>query len=71
MQLKNYFRKSKQTRKCVFLLKNCIPEVLASGAVYKFHCWLCNESCYGECVRYPNVRTGERTRTSLLVKKES
>ena len=34
-----------------FRFKDRIPKELTSGVAYKFHCGLCNESYYGECVR--------------------
>ena len=42
-----------------FHFKDRIPKDLTSGVVYKFHCGLCNESYYGECVEHFNVRTIE------------
>ena len=42
-----------------FHFKDRIPKDLTSGVAYKFHCGLCNESYYGECVRHFNVRTIE------------
>ena len=47
-----------------------IPKDLTSGVVYKFHCGLCNESYYGECVRHLNVRIGEHISISPLTKKQ-
>ena len=37
--------------------------------VYKFQCGLCNESCYGECVRHLALRSGEHIGISLLINK--
>ena len=31
--------------------KDGISKDFTSGVIYKFHCGLCNESCYGECVK--------------------
>ena len=42
-----------------FHFKDRIPKDLTSGVAYKFHCGLCNESYYGECVGHFNVRTIE------------
>ena len=42
-----------------FHFKDCIPKELTSTVVYKFHCRLCNESHYVECLRQLNVRIGE------------
>ena len=38
--------------------KNVHFKDLFFGAVYKFQCGLCNEFCYGECVRDLNVGIG-------------
>ena len=51
-----------------FRFKDRIPKELTSDVVYKFHCGLCNESYYGECVRNLNVRTGEHIGISPLTK---
>ena len=51
-----------------FRFKDRIPKELTSGVVYKFHCGLCNESYYGECVRHLNVRIGEHIGISPLTK---
>ena len=53
-----------------FRFKDCIPKELTFGAVYKFQCGLCNESCYDECVRLHNVRIGEYIGISSLTKKK-
>ena len=50
--------------------KDRIPKELTSGVVYKFQCGLCNESCYGECVRHLNVRIGEHIGISLLTRRK-
>ena len=42
-----------------FNFKDRIPKELTYGVIYKFQCGLCNESYYGKCVRYLNVRIGE------------
>ena len=42
-----------------FHFKDRISEDLTYGVVYKFHCELCNESYYGECVRCLSVRICE------------
>ena len=42
-----------------FHFKDCIPKELTSTVVYKFHCRLCNESHYVECLRQLNGRIGE------------
>ena len=49
-----------------FRFKYRFPKELTSGVVYKFLCGLCNESCYGECVRHLNVRLGEHIGISSL-----
>ena len=49
-----------------FRLKDRIPKDLTSGVVYKFQCGLCNELCYGECLRHLNVRIGEHIGISPL-----
>ena len=38
--------------------------------VYKFQCGLCNESYYGECVRYLAVKSGEHIGISHLINKK-
>ena len=53
-----------------FHLKNRMPKDLTSCVVYKFHCGLCNESYYGECVRHMNVRIGAHIGISPLTKKQ-
>ena len=53
-----------------FRFKGGIPEELTSGVVYKFQCWLCNESYYGECVRHLNVRIGGHIGISPLTKEK-
>ena len=53
-----------------FRFKDRIPKELISGVVYKFQCWLCNESYYGECIRHLNVRIGEHIGISLLTMKK-
>ena len=52
-----------------FCFKDRVPKEL-SGVVYKFQCGLCNESYYGECMRYLNVRIGKHIRISSLTKKK-
>ena len=41
-----------------FRFKDHILKELTSGVIYKFHCALCNESYYDECIRNLNVRIG-------------
>ena len=53
-----------------FHFKDQIAKDLISGVVYKFQCRLCNESCYGKCVRQLNVRIGEHISMSPLTKKQ-
>ena len=53
-----------------FHFKDQIPKDLTSGVVYKYQCRLCNESYYGECVRYLNVRIDEHIGISPLPKKQ-
>ena len=53
-----------------FRFKDRIPKELTSGVVYKFQCGLCNESCYGECVRHLNLRIGEHIGISQLTRKK-
>ena len=53
-----------------FHFKDQIPKNLTSGFVYKFHCGLCNESYYGECMRHLNVRIGEHIGISPLTRKQ-
>ena len=53
-----------------FRFRDRISKELTSGDVYKFHCGLCNESYYGECVRHLNVRIGEHIGISQLTRKK-
>ena len=53
-----------------FHFKNQIPKDFTSGVVYKFHCGLCNEYYYIECVGNWNVRIGEHSGISPLTKKQ-
>ena len=39
-----------------FRFKDRIPKELTSGVAYKFHCGLCNEPHYDECVRTPSCK---------------
>ena len=52
-----------------FCLKDPVPQILTSSVFYKFHCGLCNESYYGECVRHLAVRSGEHIGISFLTNK--
>ena len=52
-----------------FHFQDQIPKDLNSGVVYKFQCGLCNESYYGECMRYLNVRIGKHIGISPLTRK--
>ena len=52
-----------------FCLKDPVPQILTSGVVYTFHCRLCNESYYGECVRHLAARSGEHIGISPLTNK--
>ena len=53
-----------------FHLKDRIPKNLTSGVVCKYQRGLCNETCYGECVRHFNVRTCGHISISSLSKKQ-
>ena len=53
-----------------FHFKDWITENLTVGVVYKFHCGLCNESYYGECVRHLSVRIAKHIGISPLTKKQ-
>ena len=53
-----------------FHFKDWIPKDLTSGVVYKFHCVICNDSYYGECVKNSNERIGEHIGISPLTKKQ-
>ena len=53
-----------------FRFKDPIPKDLRSGVVYKFQCGLCNESYYGECIRYLDIRSGEHIGLSPLTGKK-
>ena len=39
---------------------------LMSGVFYRYQCGLCNESCFGECVRHLNVRIKEHIGNTLF-----
>ena len=52
-----------------FRFKDNVPQIIASGVVYKFQCGLCNESYYWECVRHLAVRSGEHIGISPLANK--
>ena len=54
----------------LFFFKGCIPKELTSGVVYNFHCGLCNESYYGDCLRHLNVKIREQIWISPLTKKK-
>ena len=41
-----------------FRFKGPIPRILTPVVVYKFHCGLCNESFYRECIGHLAVRNG-------------
>ena len=68
-KLKIAFKSQSKLAKA-FRFKDCFPKELTSGVVYNFQCGLCNESYYGECVRYLNVRIGEHIRISSLTRKK-
>ena len=52
-----------------FHFKDLVPQIFASGVIYKFQCGLCNESYYGKCVRHLTVRSGEHADISPLTNK--
>ena len=52
-----------------FHFKDPVPQILTSGAGYKFQCGLWNESYYGECVRHLAVRSSEYFGISPLTSK--
>ena len=62
--------KSQSELSNVTCFKDRFPKELTFGVVYKFQCGFCNESCYGEYVRYFNVRIGEHIRISPWTKKK-
>ena len=50
-KLQVYFKSQKKL--CTkFHFEDNVPQILTSGAVYKFQCGLCNESYYRQCVRH-------------------
>ena len=53
-----------------FCFKDHIPREHTSGVVYKLQCRLRNESYYGECIKYLNIRTDEQIGVSLLTRKK-
>ena len=53
-----------------FHFKGRITKDLNSGVVFKFQFRLCNEFCYGKCLRHLNVRIGEHIGISPLTKKQ-
>ena len=61
--------KSQNTLWNCFHLKDPVPQILTSGVVYKFHCGLCSELHYRECVRHLAVRSGEHIGISPLTNK--
>ena len=62
--------KSKSKLAKAFHVKDCIPNELTSGVVYKFKCGLCSESYYGKCVRHLNARIEEHIGMSPWTKKK-
>ena len=68
-KLQTVFKSQNKLAK-TFRFTDRIPKELTSGVVYKFQCWLCNESYYGECVRHLNVRIGEHIGISPLTRKK-
>ena len=59
--------KSKNKLANALRFKDHIPKELTSSVVYKFQWGHCNESYYGECVRYRNARIGEHIGISPLL----
>ena len=53
-----------------FRFKDPIPKDLLSAVVYKFQCGLCNESYYGESIRYLDIRSGKHIGVSPLTVKK-
>ena len=53
-----------------FHFKDQILNDLTSGVVYKFQCGLCNEFCYGECMRHLNIKIAEHIGISSLIRKQ-
>ena len=53
----------------IFRFKGPVPQIIASGVVYKFACELCNESYHREFVRHLAVRSGEHIGISTLKNK--
>ena len=53
-----------------FHFKDLVPQIRTSGVFYNvFQCGLCNEFCYGECVRHLAVRSSEHIGISPLTNK--
>ena len=53
-----------------FRYKDPIPKDLIPGVAYKFQCGLCNESYYGESIRYLDIGSGEHIGVSPLTGKK-
>ena len=54
-----------------FHFKDQIPKILLLVLFINFSVnSLCNESCYGECMRHLNIRIGEHIGISLLTRKQ-
>ena len=58
LQTRNYF-KSQSKLSNSFRFKDPIPRDPISGDVHKFQYGLCNESYYGDSIRYLDLRPGE------------
>ena len=52
-----------------FRFKDPIPYIFRSGMIYKFQYGLCNESCYGECVKHVAVISEENIGISFSTNK--
>ena len=68
-KLQSVFKSQNKLAKA-FRVKDRNSKELTSGVFYKFQCGLCNESCYGECARHPNVTIGEHIGISSLTRKK-
>ena len=61
--------KSQNKLSLITRFKDPVPQILTSSVVFNFQCGFCNESCYGESVKYLAVSSGEHIGISALTNK--
>ena len=54
---------NKPCNNCHF--KESAPQIVTSAVVYKYHCGLCTESYFGECMRRLVIKSGKHIGISL------